>query len=102
MLEDLKKPARILLPLLIHLRLEGNGARRNFRSCTISVSTSSNRSSNCKMKKNIARGTTDPEIDSVTWTRFGNNMAPDDAACISCKFDHQMAPLALVDNLATR
>ena len=34
-------------------------------------------------------GTTDPEIDSVT--------------CISCKFDHQMAPLAfaLVANLAT-
>ena len=25
---------------------------------------------------NIARGTTDPEIDSVTWTKFGNNMAP--------------------------
>ena len=24
----------------------------------------------------IARGTTDPEIDSVTWTKFGNNMAP--------------------------
>ena len=36
--------------------------------------------------KNIARGTTDPEIDSVTWTKFGNNMAP----------------LALVANLATR
>ena len=27
-------------------------------------------------KTNIARGTTDPEIDSVTWTKFGNNMAP--------------------------
>ena len=26
--------------------------------------------------KNIARGTTDPEIDSMTWTKFGNNMAP--------------------------
>ena len=25
---------------------------------------------------NIARGTADPEIDSVTWTKFGNNMAP--------------------------
>ena len=39
--------------------------------------------------KNIARGTTattDPEIDSVTWTKFGNNMAP----------------LALVANLTTR
>ena len=34
---------------------------------------------------NIARGTTDPEIDSVTGTKFGNNMAP----------------LALVVNLTT-
>ena len=24
---------------------------------------------------NIAGGTTDPEIDSVTWIKFGNNMA---------------------------
>ena len=36
--------------------------------------------------RGIARGTTDPEIDSVTWTKFGNNMAP----------------LALVAILATR
>ena len=35
---------------------------------------------------NIARGTTDPEIDSVTWIILGNNMAP----------------LTLVANLATR
>ena len=35
---------------------------------------------------NIARGTTDPEIDSVTWIKFSNNMAP----------------LAFVANLATR
>ena len=35
---------------------------------------------------NIARGTTDPEIDSVTWTKFANIMAR----------------LALVSNLATR
>ena len=35
---------------------------------------------------NIARGTTNPEIDSVTWIKFSNNMAP----------------LALVPNLATR
>ena len=35
---------------------------------------------------NIARGTTDPEIDSVTWIKFINNMAP----------------LALVAYLATR
>ena len=35
---------------------------------------------------NIARGTTDPEIDSVTWIKFSNNMAP----------------LALVANLASR
>ena len=34
---------------------------------------------------NIARGTSDPEIDSVTWIKFTNNMAP----------------LALVANLAT-
>ena len=33
--------------------------------------------------KNIARGTTDPEIDSVTWTKFSDHMA------------------ALVTNLAT-
>ena len=26
--------------------------------------------------KNIARGTTDPEIDSVNWIKLGNNMAP--------------------------
>ena len=25
---------------------------------------------------NIARGTTDPEIDSVTWVKLGNNMTP--------------------------
>ena len=36
--------------------------------------------------ENIARGTTDPEIDYVTWTKFGNHMAP----------------LVLVANLATR
>ena len=35
---------------------------------------------------NIARGTTDPEIDSVTWIKLG----------------HNMAPLTLVANLATR
>ena len=27
-------------------------------------------------EQNIARGTTDPEIDSATWTKLGNNMAP--------------------------
>ena len=36
--------------------------------------------------KNIARGTTDPEIDSVTWIKFSN----------------KMSPLAFVANLATR
>ena len=73
---------------------------------------------------NIARGTTDPEIDSMTWIKFSNNVTPlalvaylatrwrhlhklkiwrpDGATCISCKFDHQMAPLALAENLATR
>ena len=47
----------------------------------------SNESHVCIQRRieNIARGTTDPEIDSVT--------------CISCKFGHQMAPLALVENL---
>ena len=39
-----------------------------------------------KQKTNIARGTTDPEIDSETWTKLGNNMAP----------------LAFIANLATR
>ena len=37
------------------------------------------------LERNIARGTTDPEIDSETWTKLGNNMAP----------------LALIANLAT-
>ena len=27
-------------------------------------------------KKNIAIGTTEPEIDSVTWIKFDNNMVP--------------------------
>ena len=36
--------------------------------------------------RNIARGTTDPEIDSETWTKLGNNMVP----------------LALIANLANR
>ena len=39
-----------------------------------------------KCIKNIARGTTDPEIDSVTLIELGNNMAL----------------LALIANLATR
>ena len=36
------------------------------------------KNSNCiaKADKNIARGTTDPEIDSVTWIELGNNIAP--------------------------
>ena len=38
------------------------------------------------IRQNIARGTTDPEIDSETWTKLGNNMSP----------------LALIANLATR
>ena len=62
-------------------------------------------------KKNIARGTTDPEIDSVNWTKFGNNMATLALVanyptrwrpCISCKFGPHMAPLTLVPNSATR
>ena len=56
-----------------------------------------------KQHSNIARGTTDPEIDSVTGIELGNNMAPitlvanwplDGATYISCKFGHTMAPLA--------
>ena len=37
-------------------------------------------------KPNIARGKTDPEIDSVTWIKFSN----------------KITPLALVANLPTR
>ena len=29
-----------------------------------------------RSQKNIARGTTDPEIDSVPWIELGNNKAP--------------------------
>ena len=79
---------------------------------------------NEEKSQNIARGTTDPEIDSVTRIKFSNNITPlalvtnlatrwrhlhwlqiwlpDGATCIGCKFGHQMAPLALVTNLATR
>ena len=50
---------------------------------------------------NIVRGTMDPEIDSVTWIKFGNNITPlelqiwppDGATCMSSKFGHQMVPL---------
>ena len=38
-----------------------------------------------KLNPNIARGITDPEIDSMTWVEFGNHMAP----------------IALIENLAT-
>ena len=50
----------------------------------------SNESHVCIQRRieNIARGTTDPKIDSVT--------------CISCKFGNQMALLVLVANLTTR
>ena len=44
--------------------------------------------SSLQQSKNIARGTTGPEIDSMT--------------CISCKFGHHMAPLVSVANLTTR
>ena len=36
----------------------------------------SNGSQGVQLFRNIARGTRDPEIDSVTWTEFGNNTAP--------------------------
>ena len=69
--------------------------------------------SQAKFKTNIARGTTDPEMDSVTWSEFGNNTAPlafvahlatrwhnldwfkiwssGGAICIVCKVGHQAA-----------
>ena len=75
-----------------------------------------------KSQSNIARCTTDPEIDSLTWIEQGNNMAsltlvanlvtrwrhlhklqiwpPDGATFISCKFGHQMAPLHKSTSLA--
>ena len=51
--------------------------------CAVRVSVGVKLCRNCL---NIARGTTDPEIDYVTWIKLGNNMAP----------------LTLVANLATR
>ena len=64
---------------------------------------------------NIATGTTDPETDSVTWTKFSDYKAwpadsatwlqigpPDGISCISSEFGHQMAKLALVTKLVTR
>ena len=68
---------------------------------------------------NIARSTTDPEIDSVTWIKLGNNMAPlalvaNYLATIVMYlamfsmykrqglFYHQLAPIELVANLTTR
>ena len=54
------------------------------------------------LEKNIARGTTDPEIDSVTWIKFSNIMPQDGATCTSCKFGQQMAQLGLVQNLVIR
>ena len=69
---------------------------------------------------NIARGKTDPEIDSVTWTKFGNNRAllasfanlstrwhwfkilsSAGATCIASQVGHQIALLALPPNGAT-
>ena len=64
-----------------------------------------------KLRVNIARGTTDPEIDSVTWTNLATRWRnlhqlkiwpQDGATYISCKFGHQMVPLALFANSATR
>ena len=45
--------------------------------CTMPMKNTEHRDGNSDSKKqiNIARGTTDPEIDSVTWIKFGNNMA---------------------------
>ena len=39
--------------------------------------------------KNIARGTTDPEIDSVTWIELGNKIAPlTSVAYLSTRWRH--------------
>ena len=69
---------------------------------------------------NIARGTADPGIASITWiifpaTKLANSVAKKIQVkyfkidfsgtwigCITSKFGHQMAPLALVTNLVTR
>ena len=61
-----------------------NGGGRDETFLSISWNSSVNFCA--KSLKNIARGTTDPEIDSETWTKLGDNMAP----------------LALIANLATR
>ena len=66
--------------------------------------------------KNIARGTTDPWVDTITGgtLRLANlvnrwhhmhmlEIQPQSGTtCISKKFGHQMAPFALVRNLATK
>ena len=48
---------------------------------------------NCRREKNAVLAKT---------SRDRKNCPPDGAICISCKIVHQMAPLALVPNLATR
>ena len=69
-----------------------NGPNNNFAS---------SRSDHLGSDKNIDRGTTDPEIDSVTWTKFGNHIIHD-SIYISFKLGSKMVPLALVAKLATR
>ena len=49
--------------------------------------------------RNIARGTMDPEIDSVTWTKL---QRPHGTTCIICIFWLQMAPLASAAILTSR
>ena len=63
-----------------------NDASQAKKTDEVSQAKKTDEVSQAKFKTNIARGTTDPEMDSVTWTEFGNNTAP----------------LALVANLATR
>ena len=48
---------------------------------------------------NIARGTTDPEIDSVIWTKFSDHMVP--LALVSY-LTTRWRRLQLLENLATR
>ena len=57
--------------------------------------------------KNIARGTTDPGIASITWlispaTKQANSVERKIQHSIGSNFDHQVALTALVPNLPTR
>ena len=48
--------------------------------------------------ENIARGTMEPEIDYVTWTKIGNHMSPHVLVANFATCIHQEPPLASVAN----